>query len=253
MHSRIGPAIESELVYAARARIEEMLNSAAAKVVLYDVGMGTGANALAVLNRIAEKTDARGSLELFSFESKPEGLLAALRNIDAFPEFRPWETRLRDLLSKAEARFNIGGVEIAWRLLTGDFYTRIAECPPPDAIFFDFYSPKIVPELWTLARFCEIRGKMGDHPASLYTYSAATPVRLSLLAAGFFIGSGVPTGMKNETTIAATHFELLSAPLDRTWLTKLTSSASIAGPEFTAMKTAVANHPQWSKPLPQGT
>jgi queuine tRNA-ribosyltransferase len=40
--------------------------------------------------------------------------------------------------------------------------------------------------------------------AELYTYSASTAVRVSLLTAGFFVAQGVGTGPKSDTTIAFT-------------------------------------------------
>ena len=62
-----------------------------------------------------------------------------------------------------------------------------------------------------------------DKSLALFTYSASTAVRASLLAAGFSVAAGVATGVKNETTIALIHPEksLSRYPLlDREWLSK---------------------------------
>jgi tRNA U34 5-methylaminomethyl-2-thiouridine-forming methyltransferase MnmC len=245
MHSRIGPALEAGLVYADRAKIEEGLCAESSRHVLYDVGMGTGANVVAVFDRIASRKSVGGTLEVYSFEAKPDGLRMALRRIDLFPELAPWELRLRELLDTGKSEFQVGQVQIVWRLLVGDFYSRMSEAPPPDSVFFDFYSPKVVPDLWSLDRFISLRKKIGECNSRLFTYSAATPVRLHLFAAGFFVGAGATTGVKTETTIAATRYELLAAPLPHTWLRKLRTSASIAASEYAAAKTLAANHPQW--------
>lgn len=247
MHSRIGPTLEANLVYAERARIEESLDGESASHVLYDVGMGTGANVIATLERIRSRPDARGRIEIFSFESKPEGLAAALANPETFPELAAWDETLRALLEKSEVRFEVGAIKVEWRLLVGDFYSRLHEASTPDSLYFDFYSPKVVPELWSLDHFTRLREKIGDHPARLFTYSAATPVRLHLFAAGFFVGAGASTGVKTETTIAATRFELLEAPLSPAWLSKLATSSSVSGPEFARAKCRAAANPQWAR------
>jgi len=252
MHSRIGPALEACVVYAARAKIEEFLDGYSREHVLYDIGMGTGANAVAALLRIAATYGARGALRIFSFESKPEGLRATLENLSIFPELIPWKTQLWSVLEKSACDFRVGHVTVEWRLLTGDFYARMADTPAPDTLFFDFYSPKVVPELWSFECFTRVREKIGNRPARLFTYSAATPVRLHLLAAGFFVGQGAMTGVKTETTIAATRLELLEIPLAPLWLRKLTASASISGSQFDAAKSRVLNHPQWKSLTPSG-
>jgi queuine tRNA-ribosyltransferase len=247
MHSRIGPALESRLVYAEQARLEERLISSDRPRVLYDVGMGTGANVIATLDRVRAAPGAHGRLQIYSFETKPEGLKVALGNLGAFPILMPWERELTGLHEDGEARFRIGAVEVGWRLLVGDFYSRMKEADPPDTVFFDFYSPTVVPELWSLAGFADLRAKIGDHPARLYTYSAATPVRLHLLAAGFFVGLGAATGIKTETTIAATRFELLDRPLPESWLEKLRTSRSIAELRFAEARARALGNSQWAR------
>ncbi len=255
MHSRIGPAEEARLVYADLARLERRLDSSDRTVVLYDVGMGTGANVIAAFERIQTHPESSGHLQIYSFELKPEGLRAAIRAIDQspdpFPSLRPWTPTLRRLLEtdgngESQLTFLLGAVRVTWNLRVGEFYTRMLEAPSPDVVFFDFYSPKVVPELWSLERFQSLRGKIAERRAELYTYSAATPVRLHLLASGFYVGEGVSTGVKNETTVAATHREALTAPLPRDWLGKLDRSTSVAGPGFERAKTLARAHPQWN-------
>ncbi len=63
---------------------------------------------------------------------------------------------------------------------------------------------------------------------TLFTYSAATPTRVSLLLGGFYVGTGAATGMKKETTVAATRRELLEQPLDARWLSRWERSAAQA-------------------------
>jgi queuine tRNA-ribosyltransferase len=50
--------------------------------------------------------------------------------------------------------------------------------------------------------FSRIHIHVGERPAELYTYSAATSVRVALLRAGYYVGEGVGTGPKATTTVA---------------------------------------------------
>ncbi len=51
-------------------------------------------------------------------------------------------------------------------------------------------------------------------------------IRATLLLAGFCVGVGHATGMKEETTVAANSVALLTQPLDRKWLERAHRSDS---------------------------
>ena len=51
-------------------------------------------------------------------------------------------------------------------------------------------------------------------------------VRVAMLLAGFFVGQGRPTGLKDETTVAANTLDLIERPLDETWLKRAERSRS---------------------------
>jgi queuine tRNA-ribosyltransferase len=114
-----------------------------------------------------------------------------------------------------------------------------------DLVFWDPYSPRVNPELWTVAAFRAARARCGP-AADLYTYSTATSVRAALLLAGFFVGAGDPSGPKQETTAAATLVSLLSRPLDRRWLDRLARSSSPFPPDAPSDALAqIRAHPQF--------
>jgi len=86
--------------------------------------------------------------------------------------------------------------------------------------------------------------------ALLLTYSAATPTRVTLLLAGFYVGAGVSTGTKGETTVAATRRAALGSPLGERWLERWRRSSSRAphGQPLTPEAEArVLAYPQWSQ------
>jgi queuine tRNA-ribosyltransferase len=106
--------------------------------------------------------------------------------------------------------------------------------------------------MWTYDAFARLfaacRG--APHPVGVYTYSVATPIRAALLAAGFFVGHGPRTGLKHETTQAATTREALAEPLGERWLLRWLRSHTRHPYDTTpatveAMTHAVLYHPQF--------
>ena len=70
---------------------------------------------------------------------------------------------------------------------------------------------------------------------ALTTYSRSTMFRVTLLLAGFFVGCGHATGLKEETTVAADRMELLDEPLAADWLARVQRSGSaepLSGPVY---------------------
>jgi queuine tRNA-ribosyltransferase len=91
---------------------------------------------------------------------------------------------------------------------------------PADIVYWDPFSPRANPALWTVAAFSAARRIAGPR-CTLYTYSASTATRLALLLAGWAVGVGDPIGDKAQTTAAAVAASDLSRPLDRGWLARL--------------------------------
>ena len=73
----------------------------------------------------------------------------------------------------------------------------------PDVILYDPFSAKADGELWSVPAFEHLHALAIRKPTTLYTYSSSTLVRARLLASGWFVGRGVGTGPKSETTIAS--------------------------------------------------
>ncbi len=81
--------------------------------------------------------------------------------------------------------------------------------------------------MWTLPVFENLfRALDPQRPCALTTYSRSTMLRVTLLLAGFFVGAGHATGMKEETTIAANDLSLLAEPLGQRWLERALRSDS---------------------------
>jgi len=116
---------------------------------------------------------------------------------------------------------------------------RLEACPtlpPPHAVLFDPYSPKKNPAMWTVPLFAGLFRRLDpQRPCALATYTRSTMARVALLLGGFFVGVGHPSGLKEETTVAANRPDLLDEPLDRRWLERAKRSHSaepLGGPVY---------------------
>jgi queuine tRNA-ribosyltransferase len=120
---------------------------------------------------------------------------------------------------------------VLWRVVPGDVLETLPrEEVRAELVYWDPFSPKANPALWTFRAFAAARARCGEG-AALYTYSTATATRAALLLAGFFVGQGDPSGPKEQTTAAATDPSLLARPLDARWLARLERSSAPLPPD----------------------
>ena len=254
MHPGSDPAHEAQSLYVEQSRLLERLSSLAghteAPLVVWDVGLGAAANAMAAILAVENLgTAATRPLQLVSFENDLDSLKLALDHPGWFKHLRHAAPRalLRD------SRWISPTSPIEWLLLSGDFAVRKFEAPPPDIIFFDPFSFKTDGVLWTLSAFRELTQACRDQPTELYTYTYSTSVRAAMLAAGFYVAKGRATGPKGETTIglsaraaAAAHGRELLGP---EWLAKWGRSDAQVPFGSTAQdegwRDAVLAHPQF--------
>jgi queuine tRNA-ribosyltransferase len=217
MHPVIGAQKEAESLYAQQSRLEERL--AEGRVVLFDIGLGAGSNALAA-RALAERSQSH--LTLISFENELGALRLALQH--------PAQFGLEGEAGEAARALLQNGVHetqhTLWRLAHGD----IAETLPAtdllaDIVYWDPYSPKSNPALWTVAAFTALRQRCGPR-ATLYTYSSSTTTRVALLLAGFAVGMGSGTGTQHQTTAAAVDARDLLQPFDKRFLERLSRSSA---------------------------
>jgi queuine tRNA-ribosyltransferase len=220
MHSEVGLLAEAEGVFIGPSNLRERLDQAGEPLIVYDIGMGIAANAVASF-RAAETVKKKRALEIYSFESDLDGIRLALDRFKEgeFSHFSGYEKAIETLLEKGvciEESFT-------WKLKEGDFRENLSCVPAPDLIFFDLYCPQKHPDLWNCASF-RLLFEKSTRPSQLFTYAAATSVRVALMLAGFSVGYGGSTSMKRETTVAATDPTLIKRPLDLRWLSRFQNS-----------------------------
>lgn len=249
MHNPVGPWQEANDLYISQSRLAERLTSHQdnrhnrldkrstsgpaedatpnAPLVLFDVGLGAASNALAAIHCAkgvyGERATAPSKpLYIVSFENNLSLLEFALKNSRAFDHMTGMESALESLLGTLHWQSPCG--MITWDLRPGDFTKIIkTEAASPDIIFFDPYSPSVNREMWSLECFETLFRAMprlknlDAEPTTLFTYSVATPVRVAMLMAGFYVGFGQATGLKHETTVASNSIHGLAAPIDTRW------------------------------------
>lgn len=231
MHSKIGPWEEANSLYVSQSRLPERAKQGRNPLVIYDIGLGVAANSIAVLEAYRKLENPR-PLHLVSFESDLSGLRLALSSVPEFPFLSGYEETLNQLL---EDRI-LEKPGLKWELKASDFRSLSLQGPAPELIFFDFYSPKTNPELWTREIFeklysaCKARLEQGLD-STLITYSASTLARASMILAGFHVGHGVSTSAKRETTLASTRAGSIERPLQQPWLRKLAGLSGALTPE----------------------
>lgn len=254
MHSVNDPTEEARSLYVEQSRLVERLRIQDDKpLVVWDVGLGAAANAMATV-AAAEAIPAaeRGrSLQIVSFENDLDSLRLALRHNRWFKHLRhaaPWQ--LRDT-----GRWQSPCASIEWILLEGDFAAQKFSAPVPDIVYFDPFSLKTDSALWTLASFTELAQICSEHATELFTYTYSTAARSTMLAAGFYVAKGRATGPKSETTVGLSplavtgihaHELLGSEWLGRWQRSDAKSPLGIDAGDESWLRT-IAEHPQFSR------
>jgi len=265
-HPVVGPSVESDSLYVSQLKLAERIAREPGPFVVWDVGLGAAANALALLRGTRE---AKGEMQLLSFDRTLRPLEFAWQHQDQLGYFAGYKPTLTGLLMNPSqgVRFTNGATDIDWRIQLADFPTLLRDeamaeqrgmrrnLPRPHAILFDPYSPAKNPAMWTLSLFRNLFACLDPaRPCAIPTYSRSTLLRVTLLIAGFYVGWGVATGEKEQTTVAANSLPLIDHPLDRAWLQRAhrsTSAEPLTGDHYlqqpltSATRARLQDHPQF--------
>jgi queuine tRNA-ribosyltransferase len=226
MHPLSGPIEEPRSLYLGPSRIEERLRSGEAEpLVLLDVGLGAGSNAVAAWALSEARPDFTRPLHIVSFDRTLEALDLALspEHAAAFGFEGPTVMACAQWLEHGRA----AGAGTVWRASLGELPSTLLAEPPAsaDIVYWDPFSPRANPELWNAATFTILRRLCRDG-ATVHTYSGATATRTALLLAGFAVGLGNVLSPGRQATVAATRVDALDKPLDRRWLDRLSRSSA---------------------------
>lgn len=222
-HPTIGPAAEAQILHIASQRLRGRAQTLP-EVNVWDVGLGAGANAIAVIDELRNIQGKKSELHSFDLTTAP--LEFAISHSSQLSYLEGYGEILRQLLSDGFYRIS---PFVTWYLHVGDFRERMKSpgIPSPSAILYDPYSPLHNPELWTLEHFQRLFEVMDPAvPMLMTSYTRSTAMRVALILAGFFVGRGCAVGEKIETTLVTNSLELLSDPLDETWLQRVRVSGN---------------------------
>ena len=232
MHPVVGPLVESRDLYVRPSRLAERLDEPGEEpLVLLDVGLGAGSNALAALQVSEARSRPSRRLHIISFDRTGAALELALRPEHAadFGFEGSCAVAAAELLASGRHETEA----TSWEFVLGELPASLA-CPhPADIVYWDLYSPRSNPEMWSAEVFTSLRALCGPR-ATLHTYTAATSNRAALLLGGFAVGVGVSSaqkGKKGRTTIAASRHEDLEHPLGERWLARLGRSSAPFPPD----------------------
>jgi hypothetical protein len=258
-HPVVGPVAEAEALYVKQLRLCDRMRAQPGEFVVWDVGLGAGANALTVL-RAARDIDC--TIRLVSFDHTIEPLCFALHHAATLGYFGDYQSCAQHLVPHHRVSFTRDRQRVEWQLHLTDFPALLSQesrvesresragaacaqssilssppsvlrpppsvpLPAPHAILFDAFSPATNPAMWTQSLFTNLFRHLDPaRPCAMPTYSRSTMLRVSLLLAGFYVGAGHATGEKEETTMAANMLDFIAEPLDRQWLTRARRSNS---------------------------
>lgn len=228
MHPVVGPLVEAEHLYVGPSRLRERSREAGEPLVLFDVGLGAGSNALAAWCAAREVGARR--LHIVSFDQSVDAMALAVS--DAHAASFGFEGEALEAGRALLRRGHHESAHATWELRLGDLWETLPrEARHGDVVYWDPFSAGANPALWTTRAFSMLHPRCGAN-ATVHTYGGATSTRAAMLLAGFAVGEGpilgevVPPGKGKRGTIAATRLEDLERPLDARWLTRLERSSA---------------------------
>ena len=220
MHPVVGPLVEAERLYLGPSSLRARLGQRAEPLVLLDVGLGAASNAIAAWKVARE---CGGRLEIVSFDRSLGALRIALEHPNDFGFEGDNLLAARALLDRGE--HDAGHTH--WRFVGGALPETLELLPDgaADVVFWDPFSPRSNPSLWTMGAFRALR-RVCRGGATVFTYSGATATRSAMILGGFAVGVGVPTGDNKFGTVGAVDLGDVPQPLDERWLERVARSSA---------------------------
>lgn len=191
-HSQTGAVEEAYKKYVIPCKIKELAKTG--KIKILDVCFGMGYNsAMAISSALEENPDCH--IEVYGLENDLE-IIQKIQDINPpIPYFQKYKQ-----LTPQKLQFVDKYIKVT--ILLGDAGTEVKKLPDNyfDAIFFDPFSPKTAPEMWTIEIFQEMYRVLAEK-GILATYSCARIVRDNMKLAGFMYDDGPIVGRRGPGTL----------------------------------------------------
>ncbi|MBE9012665.1 hypothetical protein IQ250_20910, partial [Pseudanabaenaceae cyanobacterium LEGE 13415] len=206
------------------------------QIKLLDVCYGLGYNTAAAIE-VIRNVNPTCTIEIYGLELDPTV------PISAAPLLQHWASDVQIVLESIAKQHNYQDNYLKAQLLIGDARQTIQKLNhfQADAIFFDPFSPRRCPQLWTVEFFKRVAQCLAPD-GKLATYSRSASVRTALIEAGLQIGT-IPLGELHlphdwaQGTIAAWNAETLH-PLSQMEQEHLNTRAAIPYRDRTLSDTA---------------
>jgi tRNA U34 5-methylaminomethyl-2-thiouridine-forming methyltransferase MnmC len=184
-HSISGAKEEAVEKYAKPCEIDKR-----EEVNILDVCFGLGYNSAAAIDIFAGKHISITGLE------NDEEILDAISSVD-YPFLS------KEIIIKLTKERKYASEQVSAQLIVGDARESVKNLPAGsfDVVFFDPFSPKKCPELWTFEFFSDVY-RVIKKGGVLATYSCAGQVRRNMKSAGFIVSDGPRVGRRSPGTIA---------------------------------------------------
>jgi chorismate dehydratase len=192
-HSQTGAVEEALKKYAIPCKISEVAKTG--KLRILDMFFGMGYNSAMAID-IALKENPNCEIEVVGIEKDPE-IVKKIQDVNPPISFFTHYKRL----TPDSLEFEEGNVKVT--LLLGDATEKVKELKDQhfNAVFYDPFSPKTTPDMWTQTLF-EHMFRVMKNSAILSTYSCARMARENMAAAGLVYDNGPTVGRRGPGTIA---------------------------------------------------
>jgi tRNA U34 5-methylaminomethyl-2-thiouridine-forming methyltransferase MnmC len=165
----------------------------AKKLKILDICFGLGYNTFSTIYYCL-KENLNIKIEIISPEFDEE----LIKSLDSFKYPKEFDTISHIIKAIAQKQYyKDQNIEIS--IILGDARAAIKNIKDCDIVYQDAFSSEVNKELWTYEYFKDIFSLCNDN-AILTSYSVATPIRLSMYEAGFFIYEIKP--VKKKQTLA---------------------------------------------------
>ncbi len=192
-HSQTGAVEEALKKYAEPCRIRDL--AGAGQIRILDMFFGLGYNSARAIQAALE-ANPNCKVEVVGVENDPQ-IIKKIQEVNPPIAF----FKYYKLLTENKLTFTEGQVVV--KIILDDVHTAVKNLPLNyfDAVFYDPFSPKTSPEMWSRELFAAMYRVMADS-AILATYSCARLARENMAAAGLFYDDGPVVGRRGPGTIA---------------------------------------------------
>ena len=192
-HSQTGAVEEALRKYAEPCQIKELAKTGSIKIL--DLFFGLGYNS-AMAIQVALEANPGCQIEVIGIENDPE-IISKIQEVN--PPIGFFQHYKKLSLNRLE--FRQGHISV--KVILQDIKEAIKKLNENyfDAIFYDPFSPKTSPEMWTTELFTEMYRVMKDS-GILATYTCARMARENMAAANLIYDDGPIVGRRGPGTIA---------------------------------------------------